>query len=65
MTGAVQQLLNSFDALPEPEQQQAAMEILRRVAAPSEGDLPDAALVEAAEALFRSLDEEETGHAQR
>ncbi len=65
MTGAVQQLLNSFDALPESEQQQAAMEILRRVAAPAEGDLSDAALVEAAEALFRFLDEEETGHAQR
>jgi hypothetical protein len=54
MTAAVQQILNSFDALPEPEQQQAAVAILRRVS--PEGDLPDAALVEAAEALFRSLE---------
>jgi hypothetical protein len=56
MTGAVQQLLNSFDALPGLDQRQAAIEILRRVAAPAEGDLFDAALVEAAEALFRSLE---------
>jgi hypothetical protein len=65
MTAAVQQLLNSFDALPHAEQQQAAIEILRRVAGPSEGDLPDAALVEAAEALFSALDEEEASHAER
>jgi hypothetical protein len=65
MTTAVQQLLNSFDALPEADKHQAAVEILRRVSASVEGDLPEAALVEAADELFRALDAEEAGHAPR
>jgi len=64
MTTAVQQLLDSFDALPEPDRHQATVEILRRVWVPAQGDLPEAALVEAADELFRALDVEEAGHAQ-
>ncbi len=65
MTTVVQQLLDSFDSLPEADKHQAAVEILRRVSASVEGDLPDAALVEAADALFLALDAEEAGHAPR
>jgi hypothetical protein len=65
MTTAVQQLLDSFDALPEAEKHQATVEILRRVSASVGGDLPEAALVEAADELFRALDAEEAGHAPR
>ena len=65
MTTAVQQLLNAFDALPETDKHQAAVAILRRVVVPVEGDLPESALVEAADELFRALDAEEDGHAQR
>jgi hypothetical protein len=61
MTATVQQLLDSFDALPEPDKHQAAIEILRRYGGAAEDDLPESALVEAADELFRALDEEETG----
>jgi hypothetical protein len=65
MTPAVERLLASFDALPEADKHQAAIEILRRVSAPAEGDLPEAALSEAADDLFRALDAEEARHAPR
>jgi hypothetical protein len=59
MTAAVQHVLNSFDALPEPERHQAVVEILRRIAASLGEELPEAALQEAADGLFLALDEEE------
>jgi len=62
---AVQQLLESFEALPEADKHRAAVEIFRRVSAAGEGDMPESALVEAADELFRALDAEEAGHAQR
>jgi hypothetical protein len=65
MTATVQQLLDSFEALPEADKHQVTVEILRRSAAAAEGDLPEAALVEAADELFRALDAEEAGHAPR
>jgi hypothetical protein len=64
VTAAVQQLLNSFDALPEPDKHQAALEILRRVSASVSGDVPESALVAAADDLFLALDNEEARHAQ-
>ena len=64
MDTAVQRLLDAFDALPEANKHQAAVEIFRRVSSAAEGDVPESALVEAAEDLFRALDAEETGHAQ-
>jgi hypothetical protein len=57
MTTAVQMLLESFDALSESERQEAVLEIIRR--ATPEGELPEQAHVEAADALFRMLDAEE------
>jgi hypothetical protein len=65
MSESVQQLLQAFDALPEADKHQAAVEIARRLSSVAEGDVPDSALVQAAEELFRALDAEEAGHAQR
>ena len=65
MNAAVQQLLNAFDALPEADKHQVTIEILRRVSPATEGDVPESALVEAAEELFLALDTEEASHAQR
>jgi hypothetical protein len=61
MTAAVRQLLETFDALPEADKYQAAVEILRRATAEVSGDLPEVSLVEASDELFRALDEEEAG----
>jgi hypothetical protein len=62
---AVQQLLALFDGLSEADKHRAAVEILRRVSSVIEGDVPESALVEAADELFRALDAEEAGHGQR
>ena len=62
MTVTVQRLLDTFESLPEPEKHVVAVEILRRAQAP--GDLPDSALVDAAEELFLALDAAEAGHEQ-
>jgi hypothetical protein len=62
MTTAVRVLLESFDALSESERQEAAVEILRRVT--PEGELPEQALVETADELFRMLDAEEAADGQ-
>ena len=65
MTATVQQLLDSFDALAEVDKHQVAVEILRRLGSTGRGDLPEEALVEAADELFRALDAEEARHASR
>jgi hypothetical protein len=62
MSTAVQAILTSFDALSEAEQQEAAVEILRRVALAG-GELPEQTLIEAADELFRALDAEEQANA--
>jgi hypothetical protein len=64
MTTAVKELLDSFDALPDPEKQEAAAEILRRSLTLGPAELPESALVAAADELFLTLDREESGHAQ-
>ena len=64
MTTGVRQLLDSFDALSETEKHEAAVEVLRRVQQEAEGALPDEALVEAADELFRELDAREAADAQ-
>ena len=61
MSATVQRLLESFDALPATEKHAAAVEILRRYAAP--GELPEEALLGAADELFRGLDAEEARNA--
>jgi hypothetical protein len=63
MTATVQQLLDSFDALPDPEKRQAAIEILRRYSGATDSDLTETALVGVADELFHALDEEEARHA--
>ncbi|MGP0064211.1 MAG: hypothetical protein ACLQGP_11505 [Isosphaeraceae bacterium] len=62
MTIAVQALLETFDRLSDADRQEAAVEILRRVS-PSEGELPEDALLEAADVLFCTLDMEEAANA--
>jgi hypothetical protein len=64
MSATVQRLLDSFDALPDADKHQAAVEILRRFTGDL-GDLSEDSLVEAADELFHTLDEEEAGHARR
>ena len=64
MSTAVQQLLDTFDALPEADKHRAAIEVLRRIVPAGAEDLPDSALIEAAEELFRNLDAEEVGRAK-
>jgi hypothetical protein len=65
MTASVRQLVDCFDALSDADKHQAAIEILRRFGGAAQGDVPEAALVEAADELFRTLDAEEAGHAPR
>jgi len=59
VTANVRQLLNSFDKLPEAEQREAATEILRRSLQIEFPPLDDAVLIERAEELFLSLDQQE------
>jgi hypothetical protein len=59
VNAVVQQLLESFDALPEADKHRAAVEILRRAWATVEGDVPESALVEAADELFGAFNVEE------
>jgi hypothetical protein len=65
MTAAVRQLLTAFDSLSPAEKQEAAAEILRRAPALGSGDLPESALMEAADELFRALNIEESGGVRR
>jgi len=56
MTQSVQELLDTFDRLPDAEKQEAVSEILRRVRS-FEFDLPsDDELVLSAEEVFLELD---------
>ncbi len=63
MTTGVRRLLDSFDALSETEKHEAAVEVLRRVQQEARGTVPDEALVEAADELFRELDAREAADA--
>jgi len=65
MSAAVQQLLDSFNALAEADKHQVAIEILRWFAAEGSGDLPEEARIGVADELFRALDAEEARHAPR
>lgn len=54
-----QEILNTFDQLPHPEQLEIAVEILRRLIDFDFPPLTDEDLVMNAEALFLTLDEQE------
>ena len=60
MNGISQQVLDSFERLPEVEKQQVAIEILRRTLIVEVSPLSEEALLLGAEALFLSLDEAES-----
>ena len=64
MTSAVKQLLNSFEALPECDKQEAAAEVLRRSLRAGYPPLCEEALTAAAEELFLDLDAAEAVDAQ-
>lgn len=59
MTVPTQEILNTFDQLPHPEQLEIAVEILRRLADFDFPPLMDEDLVMNAETLFLTLDEQE------
>jgi hypothetical protein len=64
MTNAVKNLLNAFDALSDDDKQEAASEVLRRALELESDGVPDEALLEAADELFRELDAREAADAQ-
>ena len=59
MSRTVEELLNSFDRLPEAEQREAASEILRRVRGFSIDPISDEELILSAEELFLDLERRE------
>jgi hypothetical protein len=61
MTATARELLAAFETLSPTEKHQVAAEILRRSA--PDDDLPEAALAELADELFRSYDAEEAARA--
>ena len=63
MTTVVRELLESFHALSQSEKYEAAVEVLRYMQQEAQGPLPDEALVEAADELFRELDAREAADA--
>lgn len=65
MNTTSQQLLDSFEQLPEMEKQQVAAEILRRTVSLDIPYLLDEELVLSAEAVFINLDESEAGNEQQ
>ena len=56
MTDTARRLLDTFDALPEPERQEVAREILRRTALAEHGSLENAEVVAVADEVFRELE---------
>ncbi len=59
MSATVQQLLRSFEALPEPEKHELASEILRWSIQADHPALTDDELVRTADTVFVALDERE------
>lgn len=62
MTKSVEQLVKSFELLPDEEKQQAALEIIRRSLSLDLPVLSDDSFVLAAEQTFLQLDKEESLH---
>ena len=65
MNTTSQQLLDSFEQLPETEKQQVAAEILRRTVPLDIPSLSDEELLSSAEAVFLELDESEAENEQQ
>jgi hypothetical protein len=64
MTPAVQQLLQAFDALTDTEKHQTVTAVLLRADQLTPPELPEEALVEVADELFRKLDAREAADAR-
>jgi hypothetical protein len=59
LTDAVRRLLEAFDSLSEREKHEAAVALLGRIADTAPAQVPEIALIEAAEELFQELDSED------
>ena len=59
MTSDIQNILHTFDALPDADKRSLASEILRRSASLDQQPLTDKQLTEAADELFQELDRQE------
>ena len=59
MTAATSEILKTIDRLPESEQRELAVELLRRISPEDYPPLDDETLSLAAEATFLELDERE------
>jgi len=62
MTKSVEQLLKSFEELPEAEKRELASEIIKRSLALDLPELSDESLILAADQIFLQLDKEESIH---
>ena len=62
MTKSVEQLLKSFEQLPEAEKRELAAEIIKRSLALDLPELSDESLILAADQIFLQLDREESIH---
>ncbi|QZZ20271.1 hypothetical protein J5X98_23910 [Leptothermofonsia sichuanensis E412] len=62
MTALAQEILNNFDRLPDTEQMEIALEILRRIINFDFPPLTDEDLTLSAEELFLALDQQEPGY---
>lgn len=62
MTRSVEELLNSFEKLPEAEKRELASEIIKRSLTLDLPELSDESLVVAADQTFLQLDKEESIH---
>jgi hypothetical protein len=62
MTKSVEELLNSFEKLPEVEKRELASEIIRRSLTLDLPELSDESLIGAADDILLQLDKEESIH---
>ncbi len=60
MTEAANQILTAFALLPPEDQREVAAAVLRQTLDKASGDIPDDALVSAADHLFQELDARES-----
>jgi hypothetical protein len=65
MSTAVRELLSSYESLPQNDQHEATVAILRHVLTTDYDDVSDIALTAIADDLFRALDAAESDDAKR
>jgi len=62
MTRSVEELLNSFEKLPEAEKRELVSEIIKRSLTLDLPEISDDSLLAAADQIFQQLDDEESIH---